>query len=484
MNHIDVVTKQLALVDYDGMFFDVNTQYCYCPYCQEKFDIYLLEKYGKQGLVDIFGTADHRQIDLSTIYRDFEKTILDHFPPYLEKMWKKERISRILDTGKTDKITLENDWRLLRCYMQNSQAEFPPSGNLKQYLDKQFGARQIGDVIDEKKQEFTQAVLRYHFHKYLESKYLAEILIAQFGSDDIKRRCCSDPKSMLLWVETQRFWCKSMAAMHARLKTIGRQAFAEKGRGGDFYTVANLGPVSTIDALNKRRVDGINLADWAKTSDMQMLEEMPQPGSLESGAIISNIFGFRWAMAAGTRVGTLLYQSTDDFAADLSNAEAAAGGGGAFIQAGTGAPESRRRWKKFFSDYANLWDNGESAACAGVLFWSDQVFYEFPEHFAVAKRLVHILSETQVPFDLIVEDSLAQLNRYDLVFAPMLRYLSDDQIAQLLEYARTGGNLVIIEPFGTEDQHARPRQGSVLPAIETKNGFQNAAYGQGRRFSA
>lgn len=474
---LDLVVRQLALVGYDGMFFDVNTQYCYCPHCQEKFDIYLFRKYGRDGLLSAFGTNDSRELNLSTIYRDFEKTILEAFPPYLRSLPRDESM-----TGQDlSAFKLEEDWRLLRCYMQDSLGEFPPEGDLPAYLKEKFGGVPVDELPVVKKNSCIQTILRYRFREFLKSHELAELLKQRFGSADIRRRCRSNPRDLLLWVETQRFWCESVASTHARLKQVGQTVFSEQGRRDDFYTVANLGSMQTIDSLNKRRVDGIDLAHFAPMSDMQMFEEMPQPGSLESGAIISNIFAFRWAMAAGTRAGTLLYKSVEDGGADLSEAEAAAGGGGAFIQPGLLAPKSRERWKRFYDDRADLWKNGESAARVGLLFWSDQVFYEYPEHLAMAHRLVRILSETQIPFDLVVEAGLSHLSQYDVVFAPMLRYMDEAQIQQLLAYAESGGCLVVIDPFGTENRNTQPRLIPPLQKIDfSSKEWRVGSYGQGK----
>ncbi len=479
--YLDLVVRQITSLDYDGMFFDVNTLYCYCPHCQEKFDIYLLQKYGREGLREAFGTNDHRLLNLSTIYRDFERTILSAFKPFLAKSWNQEKLSAILGVEDTSEVKLDEDWRLLRCYMQNSRAEYPPKPGLSDYLLKKFGASQTDKGAPETRKEFVQTVLRFYFERFLESDELANILMAKFGSADLKKRCCAGPRELLLWVETQRFWCKSMAEQFERLKKVGRMTFAERGAGKDYYTVANLGSMATVDGLNKRRVDAIDLVHWAPTADMQMFEEMPQVGSLESGVIISNIFAFRWAMGAGTRAGTLLYKVNDDRAADLAEAEVAAGGGGAFIQPGLGAPESRKRWKRFFSDHADLWDDGSSWARVGLLFWSDQVFYEYPEHDAMTRRLVHVFSENQVPFDIITEENREDLAKYDMIVAPKLRYLDDSQISRLFDYANQGGSLVLIEPFATEDKLARPRPNGPMNKIAfPSDGFQAAHYGKGQ----
>ncbi len=470
--YLDVVVRQAAATGYDGMFFDVNTLYCFCPHCQEKFDVYLLNKYGRKRLRELFGTEDHRLINLSTVYRDFEKTVLTHFTSYLQTIWQSEDLSRLTGLRNAGEAKLEEDWRLLRCYMQGSQGEFPPAGELSSHLLSHFGVQQPGTLEPEKREAFVQTVLRRAFLNYLSSAELAVLLNEQFGSSDIHRRCCTDPKELLRWVETQRFWCDCVAQQFSSLRAAGQTELRNAQRTTDFFTIANLGSMGTLDAMNKRRVDGIHAVRWAPTVTMQMFEEMQQPGMLESGVILNNVFAFRWAMAAGTRAGTLLYESTSERAADLSEAEAAAGGGGAFIQISLEAPGSRARWKNFFRTHADFWDQGRSCCQVGLLFFNDQAFYEYPEHFAAVQRLAKVFSESQIPFDLVVEPGLNQIGSYPLIIAPMLRYLDDSQINSLLTYARKGGRLVIVEPFGSEDVYARPRAQN-LP---------NCPYGQATAF--
>lgn len=478
--YMDLVVRQLAGVGYDGMFADVNTQYCYCPHCQELFDVYLLRKYGRAGLREVFGTDDFRRLNLSTIYPDFEAAILPGFRQYLEKSVAKDELTRFLGTASADGLKLDEDWRLLRCYMQGSLGEYPPRDNIRAYLRTRFGAERAEAVLERRRDEFVQTVLRWYFRQYLESTDLKGVLQDRFGSSDIMRRCCGSPRDLLLWVETQRFWCDSMAGLLARIKQVGSDVVAEQGRRQGFYTVANLGSMATVDGLNKRRVDGIDLVRWARAADLQMFEEMQQPGSLDSGVILSNVFAFRWAAAAGTHAGTLLYMAVDDRAADLAEAEVAAGGGGAFIQPALAAPESRRRWKKFFAEHGDLWDGGTSWARIGVLFWNDQVFFEYPEHLQMVRRLVSIFSETQTPFDLITQEGVGTLSRYDVVVAPCLQYLDDSEMAQVLGYAEGGGRLVIIEPFGTADSYARPRGSTPLTVGRDAATSTPVDYGKGR----
>lgn len=458
-NYLDLIVRELAKTGYDGMFFDVNTEYCYCPHCQEAFDVYLLEKYGRDGLEQHFGTNDHRELNLSSIYKDFEAFILSAFKQYLADRWEPDRLGEKTGIKHPNDAVLEEDWRLLRCYMQDSIGEFPKDSVDPRVLPE--------NASQEEKNAHVQNMLREQFKKFLASGELKKQLQEKFGSDDVRRRCLASPKDLLLWVETQRFWCDSIATMFARLKKVGQALLNAQTNPRNFYTVGNLGSMTTLDGFNKRRVDGIDLVRWAKAADMQMFEEMHQPGMLESGVIFSNIFAFRWAMAAGTRAGTLLYKVNDDRAADLAHAESAAGGGGAFIQTGLAAPDSRKRWKQFFAEHADLFENGESYAKVAVLFWNDQVFYEYPEHLAMVWRLTHILAENQTPFDFVTQENDSDLAAYEVVFAPCLRYLDDTQIQRIMDYANEGGRLVIIEPFGTEDPFAQLREKNPLGSMAT-----------------
>ena len=480
--YLDLVIRHIAAIGYDGVFFDVNTLYCFCPHCEARFDVYLFDKYGAAGLREAFGTDDARELNLSRIYPEYKDAVLGGFRDHLSTIWAREDLDKLTGHAEAGAVMLEKDSALLRCYVQDSRGEFPPDVPLRTHLTERFGTECALD-LQENRNEFLQTVLRWHFRRFLESEELRDRLQDRFGNAQVRKRCCESPRDLLLWVETQRFWCNSVARLLERLKEIGRCALAEVGREDDFYTVQNFGPVATLDGINNRRIDGTDLRSRAPVCDMAMCEEMLQPGATEAGVIISNAFAFRWAMAAGTQACTLLYHVSDDCAADLAHAEVAAGGGGAFVQCCLMAPESRRRWKHFLAQRAELWERGVSHARVALLYWSDQTFYEYPEHLASCRAFVHIFSENQVPFDIIVEENVAACPQYDLVVAPMLRYLDDSALEALFRYVKNGGDLLVVDPFGTDDAWARPREHGPMepigPASKSES-LEMISFGSGR----
>ncbi|MBI4556912.1 MAG: beta-galactosidase trimerization domain-containing protein [Candidatus Hydrogenedentes bacterium] len=439
--------RQVGQLGYEGLFFDVNDLYCYCPDCEKAFDRYLLSKYGLDGLKDTFGTDDLRKLNLPTIYRDFEKFILESFRKY-----------------QPSEVPLEDDWRLLRCYMQGSLGEFPTSP-LDQYLMERFGTIHPASVPPKQRDAYVQCALRESFHSYLESPELAALLEERFGSSDIRRRCCGTPRDLLLWVENQRFWQQSMARMFEEMKEAGEQGRVEAGLTKRFFTISNDGPLSTIDCTNKRRVCSIDPQAYAAHVDLQMAEEMNQPGMLDCGVIVNNMFGFEWAQACGSKLGTLLYKANTDGAADLAIAEAAAGGGGAFIHPGITGPKARARWKDFFHSLPQLWEGCESYAKVGIVFLSDQNCYEHVDHQRMVHRLVRVFSETQVPFDLVSVLQKDVLARYDVLIVPELRYVSDEQIEVLREYAESGKKLILVGAFAECNEKAGAREARPFEAL-------------------
>jgi hypothetical protein len=157
----------------------------------------------------------------------------------------------------------------------------------------------------------------------------------------------------------------------------------------------------------------------------------------------------------GFRVGLLSYKATEPVGVELSMAEAGAGGGGALIQPHYGAPEIRRKFRRFFGEHRELFEGFKSQADVGVLFAYDQLYWGNPSNVQAIYRLCQYLSEQHVLFDLV--SSGAPLSRYSAVITPYLRYASDRLMGQLRSYAAAGGTWLDIGDSGQFDDAGKLR---------------------------
>jgi hypothetical protein len=122
-------------------------------------------------------------------------------------------------------------------------------------------------------------------------------------------------------------------------------------------------------------------------------------------------------------------------------AEAGAGGGGALIQGGYKAPESRRKYRRFFAEHRDLWEGYASLADVAVVFDYDQLLWMHRSNLQAAYRLVDYLSERHILFDLVTPSQIAEgkLARYKAVVTPSLKYLASTALSELGRYAGRGG---------------------------------------------
>jgi hypothetical protein len=140
---------------------------------------------------------------------------------------------------------------------------------------------------------------------------------------------------------------------------------------------------------------------------------------------------------------------------ELSMAEAGAGGGGALIQPHYGAPEIRRKFRRFFGEHRDLFEGFESQADVGVLFEYEQLYWGNPSNLQAIYRLCQHLSEQHVLFDLVTPGT--PLSRYSAVITPYLRYASDRLLGQLRGYAAGGGVWLDIGDSGQFDDAGKLR---------------------------
>ena len=150
-------------------------------------------------------------------------------------------------------------------------------------------------------------------------------------------------------------------------------------------------------------------------------------------------------------------------------AEAGAGGGGAFIEGGYREPASRRKYRQFFESHADLFDGYESQAEVAVVFDYGQAWWGNTSNFRAVYPLSQYLSERHVLYDVIPASQLRAgrlSSRYKAVITPGVRYLADDGLSALRQFAAGGGVWLDIDESGKFDDAGQVRVRNKPPRQE------------------
>lgn len=328
-----------------------------------------------------------------------------------------------------------------------------------------------GVFVDEMNLQDYSHYSQEDFRKYIATKYAAAERLKRFGTRDISSLHLGYPGDGALWYDTQAFWSYSNGRFLSAIRNEGRTV------NPNFFVVANLGPFADLAGVRSRVDSGKDPADWAPYTRLIMFEEMQQPGEMGSHTFIDNILQYKIAFGLGFRAGTLLYYAQDTPGIELSMAQAAAGGGGAFIQGGYREPEARNTYRKFFKKHPDLFSGYRSDASVAVVFDYGQMYWDNFKNLFDTYVLSQYLSNHHILYDVIPTKQIkaAQLlSRYHVVITPNLSYLSGDALKQLREFAAGGGTWIEIGQSGKFDDSGvlRPRVQNLFIDERAGNGFR------------
>jgi hypothetical protein len=291
------------------------------------------------------------------------------------------------------------------------------------------------------------------FHSYLGRKYTEPQRRRRFGPAELDSLKLGRAGEGALWYDTQAFWAESDADLLRDIRDEGRKI------NPAFFVIPNYGPFAHFDGVYKRVPSGFNAAVWAPYSRLIMFEEMQRPGQLAEDLFIDFILQYKLAFALRFRGGVLSYLAREPTGIELGMAEAAAGGGGALIQPHYDAPESRRRFRQFFRDHAELFEGFQSHADVALVFDYNQLYWDNRTHLQDIYRLSQYLSEQHVLFDLVPlsEVNKSRLSGYRAIITPDLTYLPDVALNALHSYAGSRGIWLDIGYSGwfDDDGHLR-----------------------------
>ena len=165
------------------------------------------------------------------------------------------------------------------------------------------------------------------------------------------------------------------------------------------------------------------------------------------------------ALSGERLIGLINYpdQLKPDYRARIAAAEAYAGGGAIYF-----SPLSPvcKKYAHFVAKYEDWYADFESDAAIALLHsWRDEEFAsDAPRGKTDAvrvptkmRRLAALLARRGIPYDVISPERgrlQAELPRYQVIAAPDLRLLSDDEAAAIKQYVKQGGQLLATGKFG------------------------------------
>jgi hypothetical protein len=174
---------------------------------------------------------------------------------------------------------------------------------------------------------------------------------------------------------------------------------------------------------------------------------------------------------------------------ELAFAEAAAGGGGAYVEPGTAATDLRRRYKALYRKHPELFDGLLPYAHIGVyLNWMHLRFAD-RNHLRAFYDLHRRLSEDRYLVDVITPESeFDGLNRLHVLCIGDAMYVSEKEHGVLEQWVRDGGILILTGEFAKYSDYARPSSSKltligILSDLKKKtgsDGYATTDFGKGK----
>jgi hypothetical protein len=243
-----------------------------------------------------------------------------------------------------------------------------------------------------------------------------------------------------------------MADLLAELVRAGRET------NPDFFVVPNWGASARVVGAGSRIRSGKSAVVWRRAATLQLFEEDHPAGYAGPRDVLSYLLQYNYGLGLGIRPAMLSYGTTRGHV-ELGYAEAAAGGGGPYVESTAAYPEVRKKWRAFFETNRDLFAGFRLTAPVGLVFSTDEPRYGNDKHLRQVFALSRALYAMHIPFAVVPAENLdaAQLMRHKLLVVPWVQHLSDDQLAQLKKFVRQGGRLLTDATCGARDLLDVPR---------------------------
>ena len=355
------------------------------------------------------------------------------------------------------------------------------------------------------------------FRRYLQTKYADPALAKErFGFSDLSEvlppvyivhpyhphspkdlRELRDP----VLQEWTRYRCEKLAEVHRRLSRHIRSLNPEVA-----VEVNTLMPITH----NHYFRDGLDLALIGPENDCMWTEDSHHPELTREGVLISRIREFK----IGRTLKNIIFSyHPGENPADLKrclgqalafNAQTVGMVGGMPVSedrwgsapGGPGLPDSnwptpyaiKRQWIHFRKEHAEHYLGTETVGGVALLRARDSLSYSMtkPHHHTLLWE--QVLIQSGVPFDIIFDQQLEDLSKYQVLVLPSTECMSEEMLATVRAFVEAGGGLVASGDASARDEWKRRRPDLGLRDVLGPNAGRGSdpwhatrhQYGQGR----
>jgi hypothetical protein len=127
---------------------------------------------------------------------------------------------------------------------------------------------------------------------------------------------------------------------------------------------------------------------------------------------------------------------------------------------------------EFYREYLDRYYRGtESVADVAVLHTWPSMAYSISDTYVPTTLMEQVLIQYKVPFDILFDEDMGEIGRYQEIILPGQECVGDAQVQQLLEFVRNGGTLLLTGNAAQYNQwRERRRVNPFLPARKEGKG--------------
>jgi hypothetical protein len=283
------------------------------------------------------------------------------------------------------------------------------------------------------------------FREFLTRKYSPEELKKRLGFSDVSYVLpprYDRPMSFILdplFQEWADFRCVQLTAYYAEMEDLLRGLNPE--------VAVETNPHSGISGRNTVWEQGVDYPRLLSHMDAVWTEEGDPAGVTRDGILVSRIRSFKMA---STLHNTLFVGTGGEGGTTLQMAESMAFGrqclgdvGG--VLAGYDLPQDQRRYIKFFHQNFDQYHDIENVADVASLHSFASLGFNNDRAPVSTMLFEQAMIQAKVPFDIIFDDNLRNLQKYRVLVLADQECLSEEKLDLIRKFVQNGGGLVMTE---------------------------------------